>query len=83
MKSSLLLYAVTDRYWLNGRKLKDDVELAILGGATMIQLREKNLPIDEFIEEAKEIKEVCYFYVLMTEFTELVIKLNYGFEKKI
>ena len=62
LKSSLLLYAVTDRYWLNGRKLKDDVELAILGGATMIQLREKNLPIDEFIEEAKEIKEVCKKY---------------------
>ena len=62
LKSSLLLYAVTDRYWLNGRKLKDDVEKAILGGATMIQLREKELSIDEFIKEAKEIKAVCKKY---------------------
>ncbi len=62
LKSSLLLYAVTDRYWLNGRDLKDDVELAILGGATMIQLREKDLPIDLFIKEALEIKEICKKY---------------------
>ena len=40
---SLLLYAVTDRTWLNGRKLYDDVKEAVLGGATFIQLREKNL----------------------------------------
>ncbi len=62
LKSSLLLYAVTDRYWLNGRKLKDDVEKAILGGATMIQLREKNLSTKDFIKEALEIKEVCKKY---------------------
>lgn len=62
LKSSLILYAVTDRYWLNGKKLKDDVEKAILGGATMIQLREKDLPIDEFIKEAFEIKEICKKY---------------------
>ena len=62
LKSSLLLYAVTDRYWLNGRKLALDVEKAILGGATMIQLREKDLPIDEFIAEAFEIKKICKKY---------------------
>ena len=62
LKSSLILYAVTDRYWLNGKELKDDVEKAILGGATMIQLREKDLPIDEFIKEAFEIKEICKKY---------------------
>ena len=62
LKSSLLLYAVTDRYWLNGRKLKDDVEKAILGDATMIQLREKNLSTEDFIKEALEIKEVCKKY---------------------
>lgn len=62
LKSSLLLYAVTDRYWLEDRKLKDDVEKAILGGATMIQIREKDMPLNDFIEEAKEIKEVCKKY---------------------
>lgn len=61
-KDSLLLYAVTDSMWLNGRKLKDDVEKAILGGATMIQLREKNLNDEEFIKLAFEVKEVCNKY---------------------
>ena len=62
LKSSLKLYAVTDRYWLNGRKLIDDVEKAILGGATMIQLREKDLDFDSFVAEAKKIKALCKKY---------------------
>ena len=62
LRSSLRLYAVTDRSWLNNRTLKDCVKEAILGGASMIQLREKNLPIDDFIKEAKEIKEICNQY---------------------
>ena len=41
-KKDLLLYAVTDRSWLNGRTLYDQVEEALKGGATFIQLREKN-----------------------------------------
>ena len=61
-KDSLLLYAITDSMWLNGRKLKDDVEKAILGGATMIQLREKSLNDNDFIELAFEIKKVCKKY---------------------
>ena len=40
-KDSLLLYAVTDRHWLKGRSLKEDVESALKGGASFIQLREK------------------------------------------
>ena len=39
-KEMLKLYLVTDRKWLNGRKLTDDLEKAILGGVTTIQLRE-------------------------------------------
>ena len=62
LKDSLKIYAVTDRYWLNGRKLKDDVEKAILGGATMIQLREKELDYNSFLKEAFEIKEICKKY---------------------
>ena len=40
-KSSLCLYAVTDNRWLNGESLAAQVEEAILGGATFVQLREK------------------------------------------
>ncbi|NDO41201.1 thiamine phosphate synthase [Thomasclavelia cocleata] len=58
----LKLYLVTDRKWLNGRKLTDDLEKAILGGVTTIQLREKNLSNEEFISIAKDVKKVCQKY---------------------
>lgn len=61
-KSDLLLYAVTDRSWLGGHTLYQDVEAAIKGGATFIQLREKKLDEEHFLEEAKEIKELCKKY---------------------
>ena len=56
---SLRLYAVTDRHWLNGRKLINDVRAAIRGGATTIQLREKELSHEEFKAEAIEIQALC------------------------
>ena len=61
-KKDLLLYAVTDRHWLNGRQLYSQVEEALKGGATFIQLREKELDEEHFLEEAKEIKELCRRY---------------------
>ena len=39
VENPLLLYAVTDRHWLNGRRLYDDVEEALKGGVTFVQLR--------------------------------------------
>lgn len=61
-KKDLLLYAVTDRSWLNGATLYSQVEAALKGGATFIQLREKNLDEIHFLEEAKEIKKLCKEY---------------------
>ena len=58
-KKGLLLYAVTDRSWLNGETLYSQVEKALQGGATFIQLREKNLDQDHFMEEALELKKLC------------------------
>lgn len=58
-KNALSLYGITDRYWLNGRPLIHDVQLALEGGVTMIQLREKNLDEESFYREAIEIKELC------------------------
>lgn len=55
----MLVYAVTDRAWLKGEGLKDQVEKALRGGATFVQLREKNLDRSLFLEEAAAIKEVC------------------------
>ena len=61
-KKDLLLYAVTDRSWLNGETLYSQVEKALEGGATFVQLREKHLDHDAFLQEAKEIKDLCAKY---------------------
>lgn len=61
-KQNMLLYAVTDRSWLNGKTLSGEVEEAIIGGATFIQLREKNLDSDDFLSEATEIRKICNKY---------------------
>ena len=61
-KKSLLLYAVTDRTWLNGETLYEQVEKAIKGGVTFVQLREKNLDGESFLDEALEIQKLCKKY---------------------
>lgn len=58
-KKDLLLYAVTDRSWLNGATLYEQVEAALRGGATFIQLREKALDQEHFLAEARELKTLC------------------------
>ncbi|MDO5345021.1 MAG: thiamine phosphate synthase [Lachnospiraceae bacterium] len=61
-KEDLTLYAVTDRRWLKGESLYSQVEKAIKGGATFVQLREKGLDFQDFLEEAKEMKGLCRQY---------------------
>jgi thiamine-phosphate pyrophosphorylase len=58
-KKNLLLYAVTDRSWLNGASLYEQVEQAIAGGITFLQLREKELEEEAFYTEALEIQALC------------------------
>lgn len=55
----MLLYAVTDRAWLGERTLADCVRAAIVGGATFVQLREKDAPREEVVQLARELLEVC------------------------
>lgn len=58
-KKSLLLYAVTDRSWLGTDTLAKQIEMALKGGATFVQLREKHLDHDAFLAEALEVKALC------------------------
>lgn len=58
-KNDLLLYAVTDRHWLKGQTLYAQVEEAIAGGATFVQLREKQMDEADVLQEAKEIQALC------------------------
>lgn len=61
-KSYMLLYAVTDRAWIGKKTLYQQVEEALKGGITCLQLREKELDDQEFLTEAIEIKELCQEY---------------------
>lgn len=61
-REQLKLYAVTDRSWLGDETLYNQVEKALKGGATMVQLREKELDEDTFEREAVEIMNLCHRY---------------------
>ncbi len=79
VKKTLLLYAVTDRSWLNGETLYDEVEKAIKGGVTFVQLREKKLDEESFIYEALEIQKLCKRYnvpFVVNDNVEIARKIN-------
>lgn len=74
----LRLYAVTDRSWLHGETLYDQVEKALKGGVTLVQLREKELPEADFEQEARELLELCHKYNIY-----LIINDNVALAAKI
>jgi thiamine-phosphate pyrophosphorylase len=61
-KNNLLLYAVTDRSFTGKQTLYEQIEDALIGGVTCIQLREKDLEESAFIKEAIKIKDLCHRY---------------------
>lgn len=78
LEKSLLLYAVTDRHWTGEKTLFQQTEEAIKGGATFVQIREKNLDEQEFEEEAIRLKKLCGKYKI-----PFVINDNVQLAKKI
>ena len=78
-KKDLILYAVTDRKWLRNRKLCEQVEEAIKGGATIIQLREKEADDRIFLREALKISELCKRYsvpFIINDNVDIAIRIN-------
>ena len=69
---TLRLYAITDPVLLKDRDMADEVEKAIKGGATIIQLREKNITDNELVSKAEELLPVCQSYGV-----PLIINDNY------
>ena len=61
-KKAMLLYAVTDRAWTGRKSLYEQVESALKGGVTCVQLREKELNEDDFLSEAMELAALCRRY---------------------
>ena len=58
-KKDLLLYAVTDSRWTGRQTLYEQVEEAIKGGITFLQLREKDLDEGSFLKEAEKMRDLC------------------------
>ena len=58
----LLLYAVTDQAWVGKQTLLEQIEAALKGGATIVQLREKKMDEDRFVAEAIQVRELCHKY---------------------
>ena len=59
-KEMMRLYAVTDRSWLHGQTLYEQVEQALLGGVTLVQLREKEMDEETFLREAAQMAKLCH-----------------------
>ena len=78
-KKDLLLYAVTDRAWLKGQTLGEQVKEALEGGASFVQLREKALDDAAFLAEAIEIQALCKQYgvpFVINDNVEIALKMN-------
>ena len=78
-KEMLRLYAVTDRNWVGEQTLAEQVEAAIRGGATIVQLREKSLSRDAFLAEAKKISFLCRRYqipFLINDNVDIAVKMD-------
>ena len=78
-REKCLLYAVTDRSWLGGQTLAQQVEAALRGGVTMLQLREKNLDEEAFEREARVIQDLCRSFdvpFIINDNVELAKRLN-------
>ena len=75
----LRLYAVTDRSWVGRQTLARQVEAALKGGATCVQLREKGLDRDAFLAEAEELKALCARFgvpLIINDDVELALEVD-------
>ena len=79
LEESLLLYAVTDRHWLDGRTLYDVVRDSLDGGVTFLQLREKELDDETFLEEAVKLQEMAREYnvpFVINDNVDIAVKMD-------
>ena len=81
LEESLLLYAVTDRHWLDGRTLYNVVRDSLDGGVTFLQLREKELDDETFLEEAVKLQEMAREYnvpFVINDNVDIAVKMDAG-----
>lgn len=61
IQKAMCLYLVTDQRWVHN-SFYEDIEKALVGGVTCVQIREKHLNKEAFIKEAIDIKQLCHQY---------------------
>lgn len=74
---NLLLYAVTDRAWVGRQTLLEQIESALKGGVTLVQLREKDLPRLDYIRQAAQATALCHRYgvpLIVNDSLEVALK---------
>lgn len=59
---NLILYGITEGKWLEDDRRYEKVEQALKGGVSILQMREKNLDEDTFVEEAIKVRKICEKY---------------------
>ena len=73
----LLMYAVTDRAWVGKQTFLEQIEDALKGGVTIVQLREKMMDDDRFVEEAIQVRDLCHKYnvpLIINDNVEVALK---------
>ncbi|MGI5891825.1 MAG: thiamine phosphate synthase [Bacillota bacterium] len=79
LSSSLPLYLITSRQWLNGAPFVQEVEKALKNGVTCLQVREKDLPFQHFRAVCLPLKKLCLKYqipFIINDNIDLVIDLD-------
>lgn len=77
--NDLRLYALTDRRWTGDLSLVNQVEQALQGGVTCVQLREKNLKDDQLKDLALAIQKLCQSYqvpFIINDHVDLAIEIQ-------
>lgn len=78
-EKNMRLYAVTDRTWVGDKSLLWQVEQALQGGVTCVQIREKDLDAEAFLAEAAAMKELCDRYnvpLIINDNVEIAVKVG-------
>lgn len=61
-KKDMIFYAITDKNCIGENSFIEKLEDALKGGATFLQLREKEISEEEYLEKAKQTKKIADKY---------------------
>ena len=80
LRRAMRLYAVTDRSWLkNGEDLVDVCRRVLAGGATFLQVREKEMTAADFAREARRLQALCRTYgvpMVVNDSVEIALEID-------